>query len=419
MKSRLTAALIVVIGLLAARPRPAAALQHLWEIKEVYSNADGSVQYIELFTPSGSQNSVNGFQVTATWAGGAQSNTFTFGTNIVGSTTNKHLLIATDGFSALCGGVTPNFNLPDDNTGNFFFDPAAVGDITISFVRVDSITFSNASLPKNGHDSLTDQNLGGAANLVAGASSPTNFTGNAGALNLTGCNADGNCSDCGDGVFCNGDETVCQAATGTCTGTDPCPGQECLESGDACVECLDAGDCNDTNVCTNDSCNGSNVCVHAPNTNDCDDGLFCNGADTCGGSTCNHAGDPCAPAGCLEGSDSCGDCDDPTDCDDGLFCTGDESCSGGACSSAGDPCTPDACDEDGDSCAADPPDAGVPDSGTPDAAFEDALPSPDAGEEGGGGGGCCRTGADGAPGALLVAALVGLALRPRRNRRYR
>ncbi len=72
---------------------------------------------------------------------------------------------------------------------------------------------------------------------------------------------DGNCDD---GQFCNGAET-CSAILDCQAGSDPCPGQSCDEGTDTCqaVECVDAGDCDDGNGCTTDTCVG-NSCV-----NDC------------------------------------------------------------------------------------------------------------------------------------------------------
>ncbi|UCG16735.1 MAG: S8 family serine peptidase, partial [Phycisphaerales bacterium] len=152
-------------------------------------------------------------------------------------------------------------------------------------------------------------------------------------------------------------------------------------------DCIDDGDCDDSNPCTDDAC-VSSACEYTNNTAPCDDGLFCNGADTCAGGTCSqHAGDPCVGGGecadaCNETADNCYDpagtvctddgnvctdneCDgsgtciavnnaDP--CDDGLFCNGADTCAGGTCSQhAGDPCVgggecADACNETADNC---------------------------------------------------------------------
>ena len=59
------------------------------------------------------------------------------------------------------------------------------------------------------------------------------------------------------------------------------------------LACIDAGDCDDFNVCTDEACVG-NVCQYTNNVNSCDDGLYCNGTDTCSGGSCSvHTGSPC------------------------------------------------------------------------------------------------------------------------------
>jgi hypothetical protein len=200
-----------------------AANFHLWQIKEIYSNADGSVQFIELFTTSDGQTVLTGHQIVA--SSGDEEVTFTFPADLVGSTTSKHLLIATPGFAALPGAVTPNYTLPC-----LFFDPAATS-ITIDFVGADDVTFAGASLPTDGTNSLTDTNLPGPQNLQSSASSPRNFAGATGALALTGCLQLGTCEPCDDGRFCNGSESC--AASACVAGTPPCIGM-CSEAGDSC-----------------------------------------------------------------------------------------------------------------------------------------------------------------------------------------
>src|SRR5262245_56974445 len=112
------------IVLIAASARPAAA-QDQWEVEEVYSNSDGSVQFVELSTTAPLQNNLQDGLITVTWPGG--SNVFLFGTNVVGDTTDRHLLLATAGFDQLCGGVASDFTLLPDTPDNFFFDPDAAG----------------------------------------------------------------------------------------------------------------------------------------------------------------------------------------------------------------------------------------------------------------------------------------------------
>jgi len=100
---------------------------HLYNIDEIYSNASGTVQFIELFTGSGSQNFFDGHQITVT---GSSTHTFTFDHNLdtMQSTANTHVLIATQGFADL-GIVTPDFIVPNGflfNGGTIAFGPDTI-----------------------------------------------------------------------------------------------------------------------------------------------------------------------------------------------------------------------------------------------------------------------------------------------------
>lgn len=414
---------VVVLGCLVFAPTPAQAAFHLWQIKEVFSNADGSVQYIELFTTASGQEFVDGHTITTD--DGTTTRTFTFPANSSSGTANKHLLIATPGFARLSGAVTPDFTLP---CGPFFSPNATT--ISITFDGADSEMFLGATLPKDGANSLTDSNLGGTSAFVASASSPVNFAGSSGSIALTTEQNDGTAPACDDGLFCNGPET-CSA--GACNGVAPCS-EQCIEATDTCVECVNAGHCNDNNVCTDDVCNGVNECENPNNTASCDDGLFCNGADTCSAGACVHAGDPCAGINCNEGPDTCANCTGAADCEDGesctidtcttgvcgranavdgaecdtdgTFCNGVGSCAGGVCGSVMPPCdaTTETCDEPSASCDLIPVavDAGM-------------MPINPVDDDGGG---CCQTGSSPAtftgPGLVLA---LGLLVGRRRRRR--
>ncbi len=67
-------AMLVLGGSLVFGATPAAALFHLWDISEVYSNADGTVQFIELSTTSALQE----FITDARLASRATLNIFVF-----------------------------------------------------------------------------------------------------------------------------------------------------------------------------------------------------------------------------------------------------------------------------------------------------------------------------------------------------
>jgi hypothetical protein len=134
---------------------------HLWQISEVFSNSDGSVQFIELFTSSSLQTSTNGTQITS------NSNTFTFPSNLAVDSANKHMLLATAGFSALAG-VTPDFTIPAH-----FFNPGA-DSILYKFTLFPATTFSGG--PTDGVKSL---NYPGG---IQSANSPTNLAGTVGSV---------------------------------------------------------------------------------------------------------------------------------------------------------------------------------------------------------------------------------------------
>ncbi len=177
----------------------------------------------------------------------------------------------------------------------------------------------------------------------------------------SGCVFTDNTDSCDDGDACT---TVDQCDTGACVGssplvcddTNPCTDDSC-DSGSGCVftnnsDSCDDGNacttvdqcesgacvgsdppiCDDTNPCTDDSCDSGSGCVFDNNTNFCDDGDACTTVDQCDSGSCVGS--------------------DPLVCDDGDFCNGAESCdSGSGCLPGTDPCDgSNWCDESGDAC---------------------------------------------------------------------
>ncbi|RJO71062.1 MAG: hypothetical protein C4523_04845 [Myxococcales bacterium] len=139
--------------------------------------------------------------------------------------------------------------------------------------------------------------------------------------------------DCGDGVFCNGQESC---VSGSCLpGIAPCDdGINCTEDTcqEATAECLNLPAdslCDDHNVCTDDACVPGLGCGNAANAAACDDGDPCTQADFCSNKTCVAGAeilfcidaDACCPAGCSDADDS--DCAPSVVCGDGV-CAGDE-----------------------------------------------------------------------------------------------
>ncbi len=141
MQRLISAGILCLFGVLAA-PSAARATFHFYDIQEVFSNSDGSVQFVELFTTFDGQQFVNGQRIVASQDG--SSNTFTFVGNGPTPTGDRHLLIATATFEAACG-IVPDYILPD----NFLFDP----DGTVNFVSANTVSYT--TLPLDGKTSLS------------------------------------------------------------------------------------------------------------------------------------------------------------------------------------------------------------------------------------------------------------------------
>jgi len=205
----------VFLLLLAANPTHAAF--HLWHVKEVFSNADGSVQFIELFNSFSNEQFVQGHRLIANSDGVIK--TFTIPSNLVppaGTTTaNTHFLVATPSFGSLPGAVTPNYTLPDPSVSGPFFNPNA-NSITITFDGSnDSLTFSGSLLPKDGFNGLTDTNATGfppgTPNIQVLPNTPTRFPNTAGQIDLRSLTGDHN----GDGRVDAADYVVWRKTDGS------------------------------------------------------------------------------------------------------------------------------------------------------------------------------------------------------------
>lgn len=159
MRARIVA-LATVVGLLAASS--AFAGHHLWDFTEIFSNADGSVQYMELYTAEDNEQLLGAFSITS---GG---NTFDFVTDLpTSATADTYVLIATSNFAALPGAVTPDYIIP----GNFF----STGGGTLNYAGVD--IWNYGAVPTDGVNALQ-------RNGSSTTNSPTNFAGASGSVDL-------------------------------------------------------------------------------------------------------------------------------------------------------------------------------------------------------------------------------------------
>src|ERR1700751_238654 len=141
----LLAALSLAAALVAL---PARATFHLYQIQEIFSNGDGSVQYVVLHECCGvnGQNFLSNHTLTATQGMSMQNYVFPTDLGVVSDgygnmstpTANTHVLIATAGFAALHL-VTPDYIVPNG------FIPLSG---TIKYAGVDQVSYGQ--LPTDG-----------------------------------------------------------------------------------------------------------------------------------------------------------------------------------------------------------------------------------------------------------------------------
>jgi hypothetical protein len=133
---------------------------HTFQINEIYSNADGNIQFIELREAAGAsgQDFLAGHSLTS--SSGGNRKTFVFPNNLPSSATaGKSVLIGTQGFAAL-GLVAPDYTVPD----GFLFQPEG----EVNYADVDTVHYTQ--LPGDGTTSIN-------RNGVPQTNSPQNFAG--------------------------------------------------------------------------------------------------------------------------------------------------------------------------------------------------------------------------------------------------
>ena len=151
-------------ALLAALTPPAHAAFHLWTISEIYSNGDGSVQYIELSTASAGQQFLSGHAIQTHNPNNSLRSTFNFAGDLPGDSAGKTFLIATAGFAAVAGVA------PDYTVAAAFMNPLGG---SVDFAGVDGITYGAFS---------TDLTKATQKDGTFATATPKNFAGVVGAL---------------------------------------------------------------------------------------------------------------------------------------------------------------------------------------------------------------------------------------------
>jgi len=204
--------------------------RHTWDVNEVFSNADGSIQFVELREANGTpgETGVGGQVVSSDVAG----KMFTIPSNVVAPTTNKHLLLATASFAALPGAPTPDHIIPPGSLPFFSLS----GD-TVRYGAFDALSFG--AVPTDGVMSMND---GG----IVAANSPTNYAGDTGSVDASGASVPGDFDGDGDVDLVDFEQYVdCHAGPGAA----PAPSaggvtsQDCIDAFDRNADDdVDAGD---------------------------------------------------------------------------------------------------------------------------------------------------------------------------------
>lgn len=157
------------IGAAMLLAAPALGASHLWRFNEVFSNADGTVQFIELLECCGGENetSLDGKWILSDTT--AIQFDFPDDLQCIDCTANQHLLLGTAAFAALPGAPTPDFIIPDGllNTTadrlTYWLYPAAF------------MEWTGGAVPTGGIDALRIDG-------TTGVNSPTNFADESGSV---------------------------------------------------------------------------------------------------------------------------------------------------------------------------------------------------------------------------------------------
>jgi hypothetical protein len=154
--------ILIICAGMAWLASPAFASFHRWLPEEAFSNASGSVQFIEF------SDAFAGEEFLTETSLQSNANNFIFGANLPSSSTNgRNFLVGTAAFAALPGAPAPDYTIPS----NFFSTTA--DSLFLNGTIQPHLTFTAGQLPTDGIHSL----FFNGASLSTGLDSPTNFSG--------------------------------------------------------------------------------------------------------------------------------------------------------------------------------------------------------------------------------------------------
>jgi hypothetical protein len=157
---------------------PVWAFFHTWDDVEVFSTADGMVQFVEFATASDNEHQGVGTIFMAINEDNTKTNTFTIPENLSTTLTGgRRFIIATPGFAQLPGGITPDYTMPSCFLfTNGFYDLVAADAASHYYTN---------NLPLNGTQSLS-LTPGTTAGGAVAINSPSNLSQQAGSVAIPG-----------------------------------------------------------------------------------------------------------------------------------------------------------------------------------------------------------------------------------------
>jgi hypothetical protein len=145
---------------------------HQWIITELYSNPDGTIQFVELLGTANNEQGIGPFTVNTF---GATPTSVPLAPNLpTTATAGKYLLIGTTGYATLAaaqGAPAPDRVLPN----NFL----EIASDTVRYAGLVATDIVYTNLPNGGVDSLDIENPTGTVNT------PENFAGATGSIDAT------------------------------------------------------------------------------------------------------------------------------------------------------------------------------------------------------------------------------------------